>query len=108
MQWEWSQCCSSFRGGDAETVKSCSTEKLRRQGIVMRMHCSRFDLQRSNRRRKRKMVLELLLPKPGGHVLPPDFGQSWEVGRDGDGLGRYNTRRASESASCHNLGEDVP
>src|SRR4051812_49633791 len=66
MQWERSQCCSSFRGGDAKTVQSCSTEELRRQGIVMKAHCSRSDLQRANRRRKRKMVLELLLPKPGG------------------------------------------
>src|SRR4051812_38962229 len=54
MQWERIQCCSSFLGGDAKTVRSCSTEKLRRQGIVMKKHCSRSDPQRANRRRKRK------------------------------------------------------
>src|SRR3954466_11883281 len=120
MQWEKSQCCSSFQGGDAETIQSCGTEKLRRQSIVVRMHCSRSALQCANRRRKEKrkrMVLELLLPKPVGHVLPPDFGQSWRWAVMKMGLEdtthdvllsglvpQFGSRRAPELASCHLLG----
>ena len=56
-------------------------EKLRRQGIMITdtttaLLCHNMTLQRKNR-----VVLELSLPKPGGHVLSPDFNQvrRWAV-----------------------------
>ena len=64
-----------------QTVKSGSTEKPRRQGIMMEGHCSGFCSATRNPMKENRVVLELLLPKPGGHVLSPDFGQikRWAV-----------------------------
>jgi hypothetical protein len=47
----------------------------------MKGYCSGSALPRVTRQRKNRVVLELLLPKPGGHVLSPDFNQvrRWAV-----------------------------
>ena len=63
-----------------KTVKSCSgeVEKARHHdGTVLWQFCSATR----NPMKENRVVLELLLPKPGGHVLSPDFGQirRWAV-----------------------------
>src|SRR3954466_2229701 len=121
MQWERSQCYSSFRGGDAKTVQSCGTEKLRRQGIMMRMHCSRSTLQRANRRRKKeKWFWNYYCQNQGGMCYRRILVRvrRWAVMKMGledtthdvllSGLvPQFGSRRAPELASCHLLDEDV-
>jgi hypothetical protein len=48
-------------------------EKLRRQGIVMKDTAMVLLCYDMTRRRKDRVILELSIPKPGGHVLSPEF-----------------------------------
>jgi hypothetical protein len=50
-------------------------EKLRRQGIMMKDTAMVLLCYDMTRRRKDRVILELLIPKPGGHVLSPEFDQ---------------------------------
>ena len=56
-------------------------EKLERQGIMMKNTATGLLCHDMTLRRKNRVVLKLSLPKPGGHVLSPDFGQirRWAV-----------------------------
>ena len=78
------QCHSGFPECGAKIVKSCTAEKWRRQGIMMRGWRDDSVLQRilatrnpiqkkKEEKEKNGVVLELLLPKPGGmcyrHIL---------------------------------------
>jgi hypothetical protein len=56
-----------------KTVKSCrEVEKARRHDEE---YCDGSALPRHDPSKEKQMVLILSLPKPGGHVLSPDFGQ---------------------------------
>jgi hypothetical protein len=85
-----------------KTVKSCrEVEKARRHDEE---YCDGSALPRHDPSKEKQMVLILSLPKPGGHVLSPDFGQirRWAVSEDG--LEGY-TRGASLKRPCaRNLG----
>ena len=73
-------------------------EKLRRQDVIMENTATVLLCHDMTLRRK-QMVLQLPLSKPGGHVLPPDFGQirRWAVSEDGlEG----RTRGASSKRPC--------
>ena len=63
-----------------KTVKSCrEVEKARHHDEG---YCDGSALPRHDpTKKKNRVVLELSLPKPGGHVLSPDFGriQRWAV-----------------------------
>ena len=107
------QCYSGFPECAAEIVKSCTAEKLRRQGIMMRGWRDDSALQRVTRYKKKgegkkkninRVVLELLLPKPGGHVLSPHFGQRrrWAVIKMG--LEDAYMQRIAGLALCVGLG----
>jgi hypothetical protein len=48
-------------------------EKLRRKGIMMKDTATVLLCHDMTRRGKSILVLELSLPKPGGHVLTPEF-----------------------------------
>ena len=48
-------------------------EKLRRQGIMMKDTATVLLCHDMTLRRKGRVVLELSFPKPGGHVLSPEF-----------------------------------
>ena len=50
-------------------------EKLRRQGVIMKDAATVLLCHDMTRRKKSVMILEMSFPKPGGHVLSPDFGQ---------------------------------
>ena len=50
-------------------------EKLRRQGIMMTDAVTALLCHDMTLRRESIMILEMLFPKPGGHVLSPDFRQ---------------------------------
>jgi hypothetical protein len=50
-------------------------EKLRRQGVMMKDTATVLLCHDMTRRRKSRMILELSIPKPGGHVLSPEFDQ---------------------------------
>jgi hypothetical protein len=56
-------------------------QKLRRQGIMTTDAATVLLCHDMTLRRKNRVVLKLSLPKPGGHVLSPDFGQirRWAV-----------------------------
>jgi hypothetical protein len=69
------QCHSSFRGGGAQRQRSNHAEKLRRQGIMMKNAATVLLCHDMTRRRKNRVILELSIPKPGGHVLSPEFDQ---------------------------------
>ena len=56
------------RGTYQRTVKSCRSGEAEEAGCHDDKPLWRFYSAR------RDMVLELSLPKPGGHVLSPDFG----------------------------------
>ena len=81
--------------------------KLRRQGIMMKDTATVLLCHDMTLRRKNRVVLELSLPKPGGHVLSPDFGQirRWAVRKMG--LKDY-TWNISEAALCEEFGLDCP
>ena len=73
------------------------------------LFCNAFWQRVTRYRKKRgegknRVVLELLLPKPGGHVLSPYFDQrrSWAVIKMG--LEDTYIQRVVESASCVDLG----
>ena len=82
-------------------------EKLERQGIMMRNTATGLLCHDMTLRRKNRVVLKLSLPKPGGHVLSPDFGQirKWAVREMG--LEDY-TWKISEAASHEEFGLDCP
>ena len=46
-------------------------EKLRRQGIMMKDTAT--VLPRHDPTKENRVILELSIPKPGGHVLSPEF-----------------------------------
>jgi hypothetical protein len=71
------QCHSSSRGDSAQRkIKLPShTEKVRRQGIMMKDTAMVLLCYDMTRRRKDRVILELSIPKPGGHVLSPEFDQ---------------------------------
>jgi hypothetical protein len=48
---------------------------------MMKGYCDGSALPRHDPTKKNRVVLELSLPKPGGHVLSPDFNQvrRWAV-----------------------------
>jgi hypothetical protein len=48
-------------------------EKLIRQGIMMKDTVTVLLCHDMTRRRKNRVILELSFPKPGGHVLSPEF-----------------------------------
>src|SRR3954466_16266109 len=108
------QCYSGFPECAAEIVKSCTAEKWRRQGIMMRgwrddsvlqrILATRNPIQKKRGEGKNRVVLELLLPKPGGHVLSPHFGQRrrWAVIKMG--LEDTYMQRVVELASYVDLG----
>ena len=52
---------------------SIHAEKLRRRGDVMKDSAAVLLCHDMTRRRKGIMILELSFPKPGGHVLSPEF-----------------------------------
>jgi hypothetical protein len=58
--------------------------KLKRQDVIMK-NTATVLLCRDMTLRGKQMVLQLSLSKPGGHVLPPDFGQirRWAISEDG-------------------------
>ncbi len=72
--------------------------------ILQRILATRDPIQKKKRKNISIVVLELLLPKPGGHVLSPYFGQrrSWAVIKMG--LEDTYMQRVVESASCVDLG----
>ena len=82
-------------------------EKLRRQGIMMKDTATVLLCHDMTLRRKNRVVLKLSLPKPGGHVLSPDFGQirRWAVREMG--LEDY-TWKISEAALHEEFGLDCP
>jgi len=74
-------------------------EKLGRQVVMMKNTATVLLCHDMTLRRKNIVVLKLSLPKPGGHVLSPDFGQirRWAVSEDGfEGY----TRGASSKRPC--------
>ena len=48
-------------------------EKWKRQGIVMKDTAAVLLCHDMTRRKKSIMILEMSFPKPGGHVLSPEF-----------------------------------
>ena len=64
------QNCQIVQHGEAEAARHHDGRAL-----------WRFCSATRNPMKENRVVLELLLPKPGGHVLSPDFGQirRWAV-----------------------------
>ena len=83
------------------------TEKVRRQAIMMKNTATGLLCHDMTLRRKNRVVLDLSLPKPGGHVLSPDFGQiqRWAVREMG--LEDY-TWKISEAALHGEFGLGCP
>ena len=72
-------CHYSFQGDDARAIEFC--REAEKTGHNDNGYCNSSALPRHDPTEERLMILEKLFPKPGGHVLSPDFGQiqRWAV-----------------------------
>ena len=83
---------------------SIRTEKPRRRGVMIEGSAAVLLCHNMTRRKKSVMILEMSFPKPGGHVLSPEFDRIRGGPRLEMGLKNIYIEEIHESALCTKFG----